>query len=96
MTRHLPFGEPIEAVARDGIVCIFTDAATARDIANAWEFTYASGGLTETFRPTFLLDCSSLKNAAIEADRQNGEEDLAVRYVPVETMPRLRLVGGEG
>lgn len=95
MTGHLSFGEPIEAVARDGIVCIFTDAATARDIADAWEFTYASGGLSDIRRPAFLLDCSSLKNAAIEADRQNGENRAEPRYVPVESAPQLRLVGGD-
>lgn len=96
MSHHLAFGEPVEAVARDGIVCIFVDPGTARDLANAWEFTYASGGLSDLPRPHFLLDCSALKNAAIEADRQNGElAKSSVRQVPLARQPHLRLVGGE-
>lgn len=96
MTGRLAFGEPIEAVARDGIVCIFTDAATARDIAAAWEHTYAAGGLDTARRPTYRLDVAALKRAAGDADLQSGT---AVRYVPLlkPGSPRLlSLVGGEG
>jgi hypothetical protein len=91
-------GEPIEAVASDGIVMILIDTTTARQLADAWEFTQASGGLNVPQRPTFLLDVLAIRRAAIAADQQAGVELADVRFVPVgydPAGPRLRVVGDE-
>lgn len=89
-------GEPVEAVAFDGIVMILVDSATARQVAAAWKFAHAHGGIGDAHRPTYPLDVATILRAAIDADQQAGVELADVRYVPVvpttDRPPFLRVV----
>lgn len=81
----------LHASAGPGLVLLVLDAATARDMADAWELAHASGALG-TPRPEFLLDVAAIKRAAINSDIQAG--DLPAPVTLVDGTPRhLSLVG---
>ena len=87
--------EPVVAYAEDGLVHIVAEPYMARALTQALEFTFASGEFEAHFRPDYFHDCSAISNAAIAADQQTAAEVAAVSFVPVESRPQLRLVGGD-
>lgn len=89
-SRPAAAGEPVEAVATDGIVMILVDSTTARQLAAAWKFAHGRGALDSADRPTYPLDVAAILRAAIDADKQASVELADVRYVPL-----LRVVDAE-
>lgn len=79
-------GEIRAAAGAPGVVYIAVTSDTARAIADAWEFTQASGGLATTEPPPFLIDVATINAAAEAADRLK---------IPGRVAPRLRVVGGD-
>lgn len=88
--------EPVLAVAEDGLVHIVAEPGMAKAIADALEFTFASGGLEENYRPLYLLDCNAIWQAVIKATLQAEQELAGTRFVPVAPVSHLRLVPGGG
>lgn len=76
----------IAADGANGVVLISTDVAMANAIADALEFTFASGGLDD--RPDYLLDVLQIRSAVVQA-----RVDLPPPVV--EAVRLLRVVGGD-
>lgn len=104
MIHHPPPGpRPIRAHPGPNLVTIVVDPATARSIADAWEFTHASGGL-DYARPRYLADVAHIRRAAAAADPEPtraalveflqtpGEVAAAGEGAATTPGPRLQLV----
>lgn len=85
-----PEHEPLIAEAGDGLVHIVCEPTMARALAQALEFTFASGEFEAHHRPQYFWDCQALVMAAFEADRENAAAPVSL----VAAEPRLRLVSG--
>lgn len=78
---------PIRAFALGGDVVIKVDAATARDISEAWATQYAVSEELEADRPWWMDDVIAIARAAALADLQAGN-------VPAPVLVPLRRVEG--
>ncbi|WP_372733579.1 hypothetical protein [Nocardioides sp.] len=69
-------------------VFIVADVAMANAIADALEFTFASGGLDDLDRPDYLLDVVQIRSAVAAAQQDSAP-------VPDLVWAPLRVVGGD-
>jgi hypothetical protein len=81
-------GQRIAADGANGVVLISADVTMANAIADALEFTFASGGLVDQERPDYLLDVLQIRTAVAQA---RG----TVAPVVAKAVRLLRVVGGE-